>query len=296
MDMLSYCCKKNKNLGGKKMFKKAGLISLILLMSISLLVIGCGENQNAQEEGLSGNLVLAGSTSVQPLAEELAMRFMELNRNVKIDVAGGGSGAGVESSANGAADIGMASREVKDEELAAHPDLKPIVIAQDGIIVIVNQANPVNELTLVQIKGIFTGEITNWQDVGGKNAAITVINREEGSGTRTAFNEIVLHGESFTDKAAIQNSTGAVKTAVNADENAIGYISMGSMSDQVKGLKVNGVEPTIDNAKNGDYPIARPFIFITKGEPDGLTKAFIDWVMSGEAQEIIQEEGFIPVQ
>lgn len=279
------------------MLKKAGLITLVLIMSLSIVLVGCDSKEDPKEseqQGLSGNLKLAGSTSVQPLAEELAMRFMELNRDVKIDVAGGGSGAGVESASNGAADIGMASRAVKESELQANPDLNPIVLCQDGIAVVVNPANEVADLTLEQVKGIFTGEITNWKDLGGADAAITVINREEGSGTRGAFSEIALDEEPFIETAAIQNSTGAVKTAVSADANAIGYISMGSMSADVKALKVNGVEATTDNAKNGTYPIARPFNFIVKGEAEGLTKAFIDWVLDTEAQEIVAREGFIP--
>jgi phosphate transport system substrate-binding protein len=287
------------------MFKKRGLIALVLILALSL-VVGCNkqENQeapqgkiNEQEEAtLSGNLKLAGSTSVQPLAEELAMRFMELNRDVRIDIAGGGSGAGIESAVNGAADIGMASREVKDSEKAANPTLKPIIIAQDGIAVIVSNANSINGLSLEQVKDIFSGKITNWKDLGGKDANITVVNREEGSGTRGAFEEIVLGDNKFTDKAAIQNSTGAVKTAVSADENAIGYISMGSMSDDVKGLKIGGIEPTTDNVKSNQYPIARPFNFLVSGEAEGLATAFIDWVMDNEAQKIIVENGFISVK
>lgn len=281
------------------MFKKTGLIALALILALSLVVVGCGKQKENPQQGeatLSGNLKLAGSTSVQPLAEELTMRFMELNRDVKIDVAGGGSGAGVESAVNGAADIGMASRELKDSEKENNPDLKTIVIAKDGITVIVNKENSINDLTLDQVKDIFSGKISNWKELGGKDAGITVVNREEGSGTRGAFEEIVLGDEKFTDKAAIQNSTGAIKTAVSADPNAIGYISMGSMSDDVKSIKIGGIEPSNDNAKSGQYPIARPFIFLVNGEAEGLAKAFIDWVLENEAQEIVQENGFIPVK
>lgn len=288
------------------MFKKAGVITLVLILAMTLAVAGCGQKaetpknettngETAKEESkLAGNLKLAGSTSVQPLAEELAMKFMELNRDVKIDVAGGGSGAGVESAGNGAADIGMASRHVKDSEMETYPQLKPIAICQDGITVVVHPNNLVSDLTLEQVKDIYTGKTTNWKDLGGKDASITVVNREEGSGTRGAFEEIVLGKESFTDKAAIQNSTGAVKTAVAADENAIGYISMGSMSSEVKGLKIGGAEPTTENVINGSYPIARPFNMITNGEAEGLAKAFIDWILnSSEAKEITTEEGYI---
>lgn len=286
------------------MMKRKGVFLACLLILTTFLLAACGGDQTKQdsennndENKLSGNIKLAGSTSVQPLAEELAMRFMELNRDVKIDVVGGGSGAGVESAGNGAADIGMASREVKDKEMETYKDIKPIVIAKDGIVVVVNKENQISGLNMEEIQKIFTGEITNWSQVGGSDANITVINREEGSGTRGAFREIVVGKKnSFTDKAAIQNSTGAVKTAVSSDPNSIGYISMGAMSSDVKGLQVNGAEPNVDNVLNGSYKIARPFNFITKGQANGLNKAFIDWVFEDEAQNIVNESGFISVK
>ncbi|NLT94129.1 MAG: phosphate ABC transporter substrate-binding protein [Clostridia bacterium] len=283
------------------MFKKVSLIFLVLFFILSSTAGCSGQKEqvgqvNNGETKPKGNLKLAGSTSVQPLAEELAMRFMELNREVKIDVTGGGSGAGVESTINGAADIGMTSRELKESEKENNPGLKTVVIAQDGIAVIVNKNNIVDDLTLEQVKDIFSGKITNWKDLGGKDTAITVVNREEGSGTRGAFEEIVLGKEKITEKAAVQNSTGAVKTAVSADPNAIGYISMGSMDDEVKSLKIGGIEPSIENAKSGFYPVTRPFIFLVNGEAEGLAKVFIDWVLDTEAQEMVQENGFIPVK
>ncbi|SMB92197.1 phosphate ABC transporter substrate-binding protein, PhoT family [Desulfonispora thiosulfatigenes DSM 11270] len=279
------------------MFKKLSLL-LVLILSLSVFLAGCGEKEEMaddKQEGLSGRLKLAGSTSVQPLAEELAMRFMELNPNVKIEIAGGGSGAGIESVAgNGVADIGMASRELKEEEKTNNQDIRAIVIAKDGLAVIVHPDNEVSELSTKQVKDIFTGEITNWKDVGGKDAGITVINREEGSGTRGAFQELVLGKEgNYTTKAAIQNSTGAVKEAVKADPNSIGYISMGSLSEDVVGVVIDGANPTTEAVKDGKYPISRPFNFIIKVEAQGLTKAFIDWVLENEGQSMVSEQGFI---
>jgi len=288
------------------MVSKKGLKFMVLsiLLIAMIAITGCGNNadentnqdQNQGEdqasETLSGNIQIAGSTSVQPLAEELAMAFMEKNPDVKIDVQGGGSSAGVKAAAEGVANIGMASRELKEEEKAT---VTPIVIAKDGIALVVNTANTVSNLTLDQVKGIYSGEITNWEALGGTNAPIVVINREEGSGTRGAFEELVLGEGKFTESAAIQNSTGAVRTAVSSDANAVGYISMGSMNDTVKAVKVDGVDATEENVIAGSYKISRPFNFITKGEADGVTKAFIDWVLSGEGQEVVSEE-FIPVQ
>ncbi|MEN3003435.1 phosphate ABC transporter substrate-binding protein [Dehalobacterium formicoaceticum] len=280
---------------------KTGLISVFLVTMLALT--GCGNGDQGKEQqpdgqgeqtgALSGRLQLAGSTSVQPLAEELAAAFMEKNPDVKIDVQGGGSSAGVKAAADGVADLGMASRELKDEEKTS---VQATVIAKDGIAVVVNTGNAVSDLTMDQVKGIFSGEISNWDQVGGASAPIVVINREEGSGTRGAFEELVLGEEvKFIESAAIQNSTGAVRTAVSSDANAIGYISMGSLDDSVKALKVDGVDATEDNVIAGTYKISRPFNFLSKGEPTELAKTFIDWILSAEGQEVVAEE-FIPVK
>ncbi|ATW23869.1 phosphate ABC transporter substrate-binding protein [Candidatus Formimonas warabiya] len=281
--------------------KKLGKFALLCLLMVALVAAGCGQSgdQDAtqndtqeEEQGtetLSGNIQLAGSTSVQPLAEELANVFMEKNPGVKIDVQGGGSGAGIKAAAEGVANIGMSSRELKEDEGGL--GLVPTVIAKDGIAVIVNSANKVEGLTKDQIKGIFTGEITNWEAVGGDSAPIVVINREEGSGTRDAFQELVLGADAkFTDSAAIQNSTGAVRTAVSSDANAVGFISLGSLDDSVKAVKVDGVEASEENVIATTYTISRPFLFLTKGEPTDLAKAFTDWVLSAEGQEVVGEE------
>lgn len=294
---------------------KRGIILVAVMLVLSLTFVGCGaksepqpsspdanqgtapnENQgSAEPKNLSGSITIAGSTSVQPLAEELAMMFMEENRGVRINVSGGGSGAGVESAGNGVANIGMASREIKQSELDQYKELKPIVICKDGISVVVNPKNKVNELTLEQIQGIFSGEITNWSQVGGEDGSIIIVNREEGSGTRGAFEELVLGDKDFVTKAIIQNSTGAIRTAVASDVNAIGYVSMGAMSNDVKAVVVDGADATAENVLNGSYKLARPFNFLTSGEADEVTQAFIDWVLS-DGQEFVKQEGFISVQ
>lgn len=294
---------------------KRGIILVAVMLVLSLTFVGCGAksepqpsspdanqgtapnaNQgSAEPKNLSGSITIAGSTSVQPLAEELAMMFMEENRGVRINVSGGGSGAGVESAGNGVANIGMASREIKQSELDQYKELKPIVICKDGISVVVNPKNKVNELTLEQIQGIFSGEITNWSQVGGEDGSIIIVNREEGSGTRGAFEELVLGDKDFVTKAIIQNSTGAIRTAVASDVNAIGYVSMGAMSNDVKAVVVDGADATAENVLNGSYKLARPFNFLTSGEADEVTQAFIDWVLS-DGQEFVKQEGFISVQ
>lgn len=284
------------------MLRKISKPFFIVMLTFTLLfAAGCGktniesqeqENNISEDElKLSGSIQIAGSTSVQPLSEELAMMFMEKYPDVKVNVAGGGSGAGIKAVQNGTSHIGASSRELKPEE----KNVKEFVIAKDAIAVIVNPANPVSHLTMDQIKRVFSGEMTNWKDLGGKDAPITVVIREDGSGTRGAFEEIVLGEYKFTDKAIIQNSTGALRTTVAGTPDAIGFVSLGALNDEVKAIKIDGVEITKENVLNGSYKIARPFIYLTKEEPEGLTKHFIDFVLSSEGQEIIERD-FIPVR
>lgn len=256
------------------------------------------ENTNNENTGtgtdavISGTVTLAGSTSIQPLAEELGNAFMEMTE-ARIEVSGGGSGAGVKAAQTGTADIGMASRALKDEETG----IEPIVIAMDGIAVVVNPENAVKDLTLEQVKDIFAGQITNWSAVGGEEQDIVVVIREEGSGTRDAFAEIVLGDREFLTDAIIQNSTGAVREAVSQDVNAIGFISLGGLNASVSPVNVNGAEPTEENIKNGSYPIARPFNFLVSEteESSEVTQAFIEFILSDAGQAIVSENGYVPI-
>ena len=251
---------------------------------------------------LSGDVTQAGSTSVQPLSDELADAFMDMHSKVVIDIQGGGSGQGVKAVDENLVDFGALSRELKDEE-------KPIakqewVIAKDGIAIVVNKNVDVDDLTKDQIKGIFTGEITNWSEVGGAAGKIEVVAREEGSGTRDAFNELTgvlgkdASGENIdntVETALIQGSTGAVVTTVGATENSIGYISLGSLNDSVNALKVEGVAPSSATVLDGSYVISRPFILITGRDLSEAASAFIDFIMGPEGQAIVESSGFIPV-
>jgi phosphate transport system substrate-binding protein len=242
---------------------------------------------------LKGSINIAGSTSVQPLAEELAQAFMAKNKAVKIFVQGGGSSAGVKSALNGTADIGNCSRELKPEEVGLHET----VIAKDGIALVVNKSNSVTNLTLAQLQKIYTGEYTNWNKVGGPNEKIVVVNREAGSGTRGAFEEIVL-GKKLTNTSncLVQASTGAVQQTVAVTKEAIGYISLGSLDPKaVKALKINNISCTDAHILAGKYKVQRPFLMLTKTAPTGVTKAFIDWILSPEGQKIVAKE-YIPVK
>lgn len=246
---------------------------------------------------LSGRILIAGSTSVQPLADELARYFMQQNPKVTIEVQGGGSSVGIRSAIQGIVDIGTSSRELTEDESKklSEKGWQEIKIAEDGIAVIVHKTNSISNLTIEQIRDIFSGKIKNWKDVGGKNAPIVVVTREEGSGTRGAFEEIVMGKAKITDSAIVQPSTGAVKTTVSQDENAIGFISIGALDSTVRGVKVEGVEPTEKNVKLGKYKIKRPFLFLVSKTPSVVTKAFVDFALSDEGQAIVAKN-YIPVK
>ncbi|NSW81818.1 MAG: phosphate ABC transporter substrate-binding protein [Syntrophothermus sp.] len=274
--------------------------TLVAVFLFSVLISGCGGKAGAPkdgagktEEGLKGTITVAGSTSVQPFSEVLAEAFMAENPKARVNVQGGGSSQGIEAARSGAAEIGASSRDLKPEEKEG---MREFVIAKDGIVVVVNPANKVNELSVAQVRDIFLGKITNWKQVGGEDAPITLVTREAGSGTRDGFENLVMNKEPISDKALVANSTGAVRTTVAGDRNAIGYMSMASIDSGVKALAVDGVKPDRETVKSGQYKISRPFIYVTKGEPTGLAKAFIEFVLSEEGQKIIEREGAVAVK
>ena len=277
-----------------------GLIAAGVLVA-SLGLDGCGGNSDSGSgdsgSAASGSVVIAGSTSVQPLSEAMSEVYMEENPDVTVEVQGGGSGQGIKSIEDGIADIGSLSREVGEDEKGSISE--EYVIAKDGVAVIVNADVNVDDLSLEQIKGIYTGEITNWSEVGGDDAEITVVSREEGSGTRGAFTEItgvtVDDVDNTTKDALVQPSTGAVKETVSTTPNSIGYVSLGSLDDSVKVLTVEGVEATSENVVSGDYKIQRPFVYVVGSEVSETAQAFIDFAMSDEGQKIVEENDFIPV-
>jgi len=235
-------------------------------------------------------LIIAGSTSVQPFAELLAEEYAHVNPETEIDVQGGGSSAGITAVQSGTADIGMSSRMLKGNEL----DLWSVEIAKDGLAIIVHPDNPVNDLSIGLLQKIYTGEITDWSDAGGSDAKIHIIAREEGSGTRSAFEDLVMGAGFITPKAIIQDSNGAVRQLVSGDKKSIGFISLGLVDDTVKAVRLGGVSPTWDNISNGSYSLYRPFLFITAEEPADLARSFIDFALSPEGQRMLVEEGLIP--
>lgn len=265
----------------------------VLIVVIGLVVIGglIFMVMNNQSD-LQVSLQLVGSTSVQPIAEELAQEYMAKNQGVQIAVQGGGSGAGVKAATEGTADIGTCSRELKEEEKGIHET----VIAKDGIAIVVNKENTIDNLSFEQLQKIYTDEYTNWNQVGGPDMKIVVVNREAGSGTRGAFEEIVLHKLENTNKCLVQASTGAVQQTLAVTKEAIGYISLGSLDKEaVKAITIDGIECSSETILAGDYKVQRPFLMLTKEEPTGMTKAFLDWITGPEGQKLVAEE-FIPVK
>jgi phosphate transport system substrate-binding protein len=261
-----------------------------VLMAGFAFVSGCGTKKTENgSAGLSGTLTIAGSTSVQPFSEVLAEKFMEKNKNVQVNVQGGGSSQGIAAAISGAAGIGSASRDLTADEKGKNLVSTPIAI--DGVAIVVNSANKVTALTSDQIKNIYLGNIKNWKEVGGTDAPITVVTREDGSGTRECFSKGIMNEENIVNSAIVQNSTGAVRTTVAGDKNAIGYISIANLNSEVKAVDLDGVAATEANVKSGQYKLQRPFMYITKGAPTGLAKAFIDFVLSDEGQKIIVDEG-----
>jgi phosphate transport system substrate-binding protein len=257
---------------------------------------GMAEEPETTEEPQTDRISIAGSTTVQPVAEKVGEAFTELT-GAKVDVAGGGSSSGVKAAGDGTADIGNASRDIKDSELETYPDLVIHTIAKDGIAIVSHPEGTVDELTTEQVREIFAGNITNWSEVGGEDTPIVVISREEGSGTRGAFEDMVMGDDAaITDSAIFQDSNGKVRTAVASTPDSIAFLSFGYLDNSVLAISIDGVEPTVENAVNGSYPVVRPLNMCTLGEPEGAVKAFLDFVMSPDGQAIVVDEGFIAVK
>jgi phosphate transport system substrate-binding protein len=277
---------------------------MVALLAVAVTFIaGCTagtENEtSAQGDGVSGTLSVTGSTTVLPIAQLAAEAFMAENFAADIQVSGGGSSVGVQAVGEGTAGIGMASRDLKDAEKEKYPELARYTVAIDGIAIIVNPGNTVEQLTLDQIRGIYNGTYTNWNQVGGSNQQIVVVGRDSASGTREYFQEAVMQKEDFVNTQLEKNSNGAVAQTIAQTPGAVGYVGLGYLDNTVKGLSVdvNGdaVLPTIENVKAGTYPIAREVFMFTKGEATGLAKAYIDFILSPDGQAIVEEEGFVRV-
>ncbi len=272
---------------------------LTIVTALALLIAACGgegeEALTATDESLEGELNLVGSTTVQPLAEVLAESFEALEPSVVVYVQGGGSSVGVRSAADGSANIGMASREIKPSELHEYPELIVHTIARDGIAVVAEPGCTAVSLTKEQVKQVFAGEITNWNEIGGENLIITIVAREEGSGTRAAFEDMIMEDALIVDNAILQPSNGAVRTTISVIPGAIGFLSFGYLDEQTKVIAIDGVLPTEENAVSGEYSVVRPLNMVTYGESGEIVDAFLNFVMSEDGQAIVIEEGYLPI-
>ena len=285
--------------------------TLALMLSAALcvgLLAGCGSGNNdpvntpaaggsetpSQEStaALSGTVNTNGSTSMESVVKALAEAFMEQNPDVTVNYSGTGSGTGIQAAIDGTVDLGLASRALKDEEKSN--GAVENIVALDGVAVVVNPENGVTDLTVEQIAQIFTGEITNWSELGGADAEIAVFGREAGSGTRGAFEEIVGVEDACTYTNEY-SSTGDVIGNVASNPNGIGYASLSAVDDTVKAVAVNGVTPSEDTVKDGSYEIQRPFVMVTKEgtQLSEAAQAFLDFAMSADAAEIIAVAGAV---
>ena len=251
-----------------------------------------GASSTATEE-LSGTLSMNGSTSMEKVIKAVNGAFMEKNKGVTVNLNLTGSGTGIQEASEGKCDIGNSSRKLKDEEAEK---LDATVVGLDGIALVVNPANKLEDITLEDLAKVYSGEITNWKELGGDDKSIVVIGREDGSGTRDGFESIVM-GDKEPKYAQELECTGSVINAVATTDGAIGYASLANVDETVKALKIGGVEATEENVKSGAYEVQRPFICATlKGSDNKLVKAYLDFILSEEGQALVLAQGAVPVK
>lgn len=263
------------------------LMSTLLACALAL---GCLTACSAKQ---GGTVSTDGSTSMSTVIGALGESFENNNTGAKFSYSATGSGSGIKAVEEGRCDIGLSSRSLKEDEKAA--GLKETVLAYDGIAVIVHPDNPISDLTIDQIAAIYTGEVTNWSEVGGSDGEIVRIGREAGSGTRDGFESITGTEDACQYRQEL-SSTGDVIATVSGNPNAIGYASLASLKDTVKALSVNGVTPSEETVKDGSYTVQRPFVLVTKTDTalSDTAQKFFDYVTSGEANEIITAAGVVP--
>lgn len=271
------------------------IAALTVLILLSFSFSGCGnEELPAYSSEISGEINGGGSTSVQKIIDAEGAEFGALHPAVKFTYSGTGSSDGIKNAANGTYSFGCASRELKESEKT---DLTELVFAYDGIAVIVNDENPVEDLTKDQIKAIYTGKITNWKEVGGEDRPIAVVSREDGAGTRTAVEELLDFTEQLKPSATVKEGNGNVQSTVSANPNAIGYVSITFVDRSVKPLRVDGVEATMENVLNESYGLSRPFLALyNEKNLTPQTRAFLDFIMTDEGQTIVEKNGGISVR
>ncbi len=273
--------------------KMKKIISVVVsALFLTAALTGC----TGDEGEILGNITMVGSTSMEKLANAMAESYMMNNQNVHVNAEFVGSSAGIEAVMTGTADIGNSSRELKESE--KEQGVVENIVAIDGIAVVVDKNNSVEDLTKEELTKIYKGEIKNWSELGGVDSSIVVIGREAGSGTRGAFEEI-LEAEGMCQYSNETDSTGAVIAKVSSTKGAIGYVSLDAVNDTVKTLKLEGVEATAENIKAGNYFLSRPFVMATKGEiseQNDVVKSWFEYISSAEGRAVIEKVGLIPAK
>jgi phosphate transport system substrate-binding protein len=276
-------------------FKRSAVSALILINGVfgvaSLSTAGCLDSFSGEKD----NLKIAGGTAHIPVMKAAAKQIMQAHPDIRISIAGGGSGVGIQQVGEGLVDIGNSGRKPTEKEIAAYK-LTLFKWAIDGVGIVVNPRNKLTNISQKQLQAIYAGRIVNWKELGGNDRAISVYTRDEASGTRAVFWKKALGKGAITPKANFVVSNGAMKTAVANDPHAIGYVSVGHMDETVEPVALNNVMPSLETVRTGEYPVARGLYSNTRGEPTGLTQKFIDYLFSKEGQALAAEKGFIPVK
>jgi phosphate transport system substrate-binding protein len=245
-------------------------------------------------------IIVEGSTTVLPIAQAAAETFMRQNQGTEIVIRGGGSGVGIASLLDKTCDIADSSRAIKDSELdkatTNRVDPQAHVVAMDGIAVIVNPVNSLSALTKKQLKDIYTGNISNWKELGGNDEKVVVVSRDSASGTFEAFATLALGGAKVRPDALLQASNQAVASVVSRTPGAIGYVGLGYINSEVKALQLDGVTPTKETVLTEKYALSRPLYMYTNGAPTGTTRDFIEFIMSKEGQKIVDEQGYVALK
>lgn len=276
---------------------------LLLILTFSVFIAGCSK----RDKNLN-TVTIKGSDTMVHLVSTWAEAFMTANPEMQVSVTGGGSGTGIAALLNGTTDIAASSRDIKVKEIdlakSKGLDIFQTPVALDGIAVVVNSANTVSELSLLQLKGIFTGETTNWSEVGGSDGKIVILSRESNSGTFVFFQEFVLEKQDFSASSLLMPSSSSIIQGVADGETAIGYVGLGFAThagENVKTLMVKigdsgvAVRPSVDTVMDGSYPIARNLFFFVDGEPIGAVKTFSDYILSEAGQQVVKEIGYVPI-
>ena len=282
------------------------MLGLAVLLIASIVVAGCTDSGSKTPAATSKQTIkISGSTTVLPIVQKAADHYMTTHPEADIQISGGGSGVGIQAIGSKTVDIGMSSREVTKDELAKYPSFVVTSVAQDGIAIIVNPSNGIQNISLDQIRDIYLGKVVTWNQITGDNVPgtsnqIVIVGRDSASGTRTYFDEAVLQKATPTNRMLEKNSNGAVLQTISQTPGAIGYVSIGFVSKDVKAVPIwynaqKVVAPTIDNVKAKSYPVSRDLYVITNGQPSGLTGDFIKYILSPEGQKIVADEGYVTV-